>query len=75
MHCIGAMTEWIRSLGYVLGVIHDLVEMQTNLLLGSPLIELALEAPLGRVPTLKNLPSPWIPCLQLCSVCLGGILW
>ena len=57
------------------GVINDLVEMQKNLLLGSPLIELALETPLGRVSTLKNPPSPWIPCLQLCSVCLRGILW
>ena len=57
------------------GVINDLVEMQKNLLLGSPLIELALETPLGRVSTLKNLPSAWNPCLQLCSVCLGGILW
>ena len=28
------------------GVIDDLVEMQANLLLGSPLIELALETPL-----------------------------
>ena len=56
------------------GVIDDLFEMQTNLLLGSPLIEPVLETPLGGVSTLKNLPSPWIPCLQLCSVCLGGIL-
>ena len=56
------------------GVIKQ-IEMQTNLLLGSPLIELTFETPLGRVSALKNLPPPWIPCLQLCSVCLGGILW
>ena len=56
------------------GVNDDLVKMQTYLLLGSPLIELALEIPLPLVSTLKNLPSPWIPWLQLCLVCLGGIL-
>ena len=56
-------------------VIDDLVEMLTNLILGSPLIELALETPLDRVSTLKNLPSPWTPYLQLLSVCLGGVLW
>ena len=54
------------------GVIYDLVEMQKNLLLGSPLIELTFETPLGRVSTLKNLPPPWILYLQLCSVWLGG---
>ena len=56
MHRICALTEWIRS--PCTGLIDNLVEMQINLLLGSPLIELALETPLSRVSTLKNLPSP-----------------
>ena len=39
------------------GVIDDLIKIQTNLLLGSLLIELTFETRLGQVSTLKNLPS------------------